>query len=613
MKKTFSNILFFTLVAVVFFIAVLINNMFSKGINIDLTQEQIYSLSAGSEKIIKGIKEPINLYFFFSQSTSSGMTSLRDYASRVESMLREYEFKSGGRINLEIIDPEPFSEAQDRAASFGLTAAPTGLGEDSVYFGLAGTNALDDGMIIGFFDPQKEAFLEYDISKLIYQLSEPQAIKLTLLTDLEVAGGQSPLTGQDAPPYVLYQQLSTFFELELISSSDTALPQQTEVLMVLHPQNISAELSHSIDQFLMKGGKALFFIDPHFESDPMAQMGSVGANSSSFNLLEHYGIKVNTAEVVLDAQTGLEVLGSEEKVIRHLGFLGLDSQYINKDDIASADLDSINGASFGYIELLEGNQLKSTDLLLSSLNTSTMLSLDYAGIRDPENLNADFVNHQTQRVLASRIYGPAKSILNNNSSNQSEALGSEYTNFVKQTDNLHLVVIADADIAADRFWVQQSNFFGQAVFSPFANNGDLIINVLENLGGSEGLIGIRSRGTFARPFTKVQGILVKAEEKFREQEQLLQTQLEETEAQILQLQNQSNSLTLSAGQQKAIDTFTKHKIQIRKSLREVQFQLDKDIDALGNKLKLINIAIAPLLIVLLLFGVAKISAKRAKL
>ena len=158
--STVSNSLLFTLLAVAFFAAVLATNMYLKGFNVDLTEQQVYSLSAGSENILKELAEPIELTLFFSEESSTGMTPLRDYAARVKSLLAEYARKSNGKISLSVIDPKPFSEEEDRAAGFGLTAAATGFSQDSIYFGLAGTNAQDDSMIIGFFDPQKESFLE---------------------------------------------------------------------------------------------------------------------------------------------------------------------------------------------------------------------------------------------------------------------------------------------------------------------------------------------------------------------------------------------------------------------------------------------------------------------
>ena len=536
MTKTFSNVLLFLVLGAVFLAAVIVNNLYLKGYNVDLTDDKVYSLSQGSEAIAAELNEPITLHFFFSDSNSTGMTVIRDYADRVESLLREYERLSGGMIKLEIIDPKPFSEAEDRAATFGLTAASTGVAQDTIYFGLAGTNSIDDTVVIGFFDPQKEPFLEYDVSSLIYKLSDPRPVKLAIVTDLQVAGGQNPLNGQVTPPYALYTQLSEFFELSLLSSSDTELPGDADLLMLWHPQNVNEELLKSIDQYMISGGKPLALLDPQFESDPMARMGSVGANTSSLPLLEAYGVDVDTKQVVLDALVGLEVRNNQGGVDRHLGYLGLTREQIDKNDITTGDLDSVNAASMGKLALSENSQLSQVPLLVTSSDTSVMPNLQYSQMQNPADLLNEFLNTNTQRVVAARYSGSAPSYFDQNSSG-----------------NVNLVVIADADIAADRFWVQQSSFFGQTVFSPFANNADFIVNILENFGGSENLIGIRSRGTFARPFTKVQEIQVVAEAKFREQEKLLQAQLEQTEQQLADIQTQTTSLTLTSEQQAAID------------------------------------------------------------
>jgi len=605
MKKTFYNSLFYALLAAVYFVAVLINHQFLKGHSLDLSEDQVYSLSQGSKDILNKIDEPIKLYLFFSDTSSTGLTGIRDYALRVETLLRQYERLSEGNITLEMIDPVPFSEAEDRAASFGLTEAGNGTDSNSIYFGLAGTNSLDDVKTIRFFDPQKESFLEYDISKLLYQLSRPEPINLTLLSDVDLAGGENPVTGSISAPSVLYQQLQQFFNVTLLATSNSELPANTDILIALHPQNLTQSLLNSVDQFFMRGGKGIVFIDPHYESQALAQMAVTGPNRSNFPLLAYYGIKVNTSEVVLDSLNGLEVRGPQDNTIRHLGFLGLGKDNINTQDVASAELDTINGASFGTISIANENKLTLEVLLESSENTSLLNANSYALVQDPEALGTMFTNEKKKRILAARIKGRASSYVST-----LDALG--INDFIGETSNLNLVVVADADITADRFWVQQSQFFGETVFTPFANNADFIINILENLGGSEDLIGIRSRGTFLRPFTKVQAIQAVAEEKFREQEQLLQVQLEQTEAQLVKLHSQSDNLNLSPEQQTAIDNFTKQKIQIRKSLRDVQFQLDEDINDLGDKLKLLNIVVAPLLIVLLLYITSRVFRKKAK-
>jgi len=321
-------------------------------------------------------------------------------------------------------------------------------------------------------------------------------------------------------------------------------------------------------------------------------------------LLEAYKIDVSTQSVVLDARTALDIRGPQGDILQHFGFLGLGIEQINRMDVTSGDLEVINGASFGNVALQPGSSMRLTPLLQSSDHTALFTSQDYANTSDPKILAQDFVNTGAIYNLAARINGTAESYFS-----QDDEIAGE--NHISQTGSLNIVVIADADLLMDRFWVQQSNFFGQAVFTPFADNGDFIINIVENYGGSENLIGLRSRGTLTRPFTRVDDIALQAQVKFREQERLLQTQLQETEMQLAQLQGeQGEALALSDQQQQAIDTFVAKRIEIRKKLRDVQFQLDKDINALGNKLKVLNIVIAPILLTLILYILMRLMKSR---
>jgi ABC-type uncharacterized transport system involved in gliding motility auxiliary subunit len=604
MKKTFSTLTILFSIAIAFLVLVFLSNHYMRGVNVDLTQDKLYSLSEGTYSILETLEAPIELNFFFSDSTTKGMAQLRNYAMQVESLLVKYAELGGDNINLNIIDPQPFSEQEDRAAAFGLTSVATGPAQDSLYFGLAAVNNAGDAMIIGFFDPSKSAFLEYDISKLIYQLSSPEPVRVSIVTDIPIMGEQNPMTGQTIPPNVIYQQLGQLFELNVISNSDDALPPNTDVLIVAHAQDISDILLYDIDQFIMGGGKAIVLQDPHFESDAMAMFGAVGANSSNLPLLEAYKINVSTQNVVLDAQSALDIRGPQGGVIQHFGFLGLGTEEINRVDVTSGDLEVINGASFGSITLQKGASLRLTPLLQSSDTAALFASEDYAQISEPSILTQDFTSTGAIYNLAARINGTAESYF----SREDEVARDDH---ISQTGSLNIVVIADADILMDRFWVQQSNFFGQTVFTPFADNGDFLINIVENYGGSENLIGLRSRGTLTRPFTRVDDIALQAQAKFREQENLLQTQLQETEIQLAQLQGQQGeALSLSSEQQQAIDSFVAKRIEIRKKLRDVQFQLDKDINALGNKLKVLNIVILPILLTLCLYILMRLMRRR---
>ncbi|MEP0176604.1 MAG: Gldg family protein [Paraglaciecola sp.] len=592
------------LLVILFFALVFINNKLLSPYRLDLTENQVYSLSEGSKKVIREIDEPINLYFFFSDKASKNMISLRNYANRVESLLTEYETLAEGKLKLQVLDPEAFSEQEDKADQFGLTAATIGAAGESIYMGLAATNSIDDQQVIAFFDPQKESFLEYEISKLIYQLTDPEPVNVTLVTDLPIAGGQNPMTGQFDPAWTFYTQLQQLFTVKVLDSSSASIPKNTDVLMLLHPQKYSESLLFSIDQFAMQGGKILAFVDPHNESDQLTIMAGSSSTKNSSNLtalLTAWGVKFDSQNVLLDAMAGLDIRTPDGEVARHFGFIGLSNEQIENGDVVTSNLDVLNGASFGVISLADNSQLNLLPLIQSSENADLMPVEEYASTQNPDDLSKVYQSQNQNFVLAARISGNATSLFDTLPS----AINLDITEseIVTSTNNLNLILVGDSDLLSDRFWVQQSNFFGQAIFTPFANNGDFIINAVENLGGSDALISVRSRGTFARPFNKVDELTVIAEQKFREQEKLLEAQLAETEQQLMQLQSQQSdlgNLVITPEQQLAIDEFMEKKITIRKSLRNVRHQLDSDIENLGNWLKLINIVLAPIVLIFLL-------------
>ncbi|QHJ13506.1 hypothetical protein FX988_03767 [Paraglaciecola mesophila] len=610
MSTRFTTWLSMLFIAILFCALVLLNNQLLSAYRVDLTENKVYSLSQGSEQILTEIDEPLNLYFFFSDKAAKNMTTLRNYAARVQSLLEEYAERSNGKIKLHILDPEPFSEKEDKADQFGLTAANIGTAGEAVYLGLGATNALDDQQVIAFFDPQQERFLEYEISKLIYQLVNPKQVKVTLLTDLPVGGGQNPMTGEFEQPWTFYTQLQQLYVVDKIASDATELPKGTDVLIVAHPKNLSEELLFSIDQYVMQGGRALIFVDPHNESDQMSMLtgAGMGANSSNLaRLFDAWGVDFDPQYVLLDAYAGLDVRTQTGDVARHFGFVGLSPNELNATDVTTSNLDLINGASFGIFKKSPRSGLRWNDLIHSTENSDLIDSAQYAQTREPLALSQAYKSDNKQYVLATRLTGNVKSAF------EQPPEGIQSETFEQKTKDMNVILVGDTDLLSDRFWVQQSSFFGQTITTPFANNGDFVTNAVENLAGSNALISIRSRGTFARPFDKVEQLKLVAEQKFREQEKILQQQLDETESQLSQLQEQQGeggALVISSQQQQAIDDFMEQKIQIRKSLREVRHQLDKDIENLGNLIKFVNIVVAPLLLVLLLMGARRLLRSR---
>ncbi|WP_299075512.1 Gldg family protein [uncultured Paraglaciecola sp.] len=611
MQQKLTSSVNLLLIALVFIALVIVNNQALTSLRLDLTANQVYSLSDGSKQVLQEIDEPINLYFFFSDKASKNMTSLRNYANRVESLLKEYETFSKGKLKLQVLDPQAFSEQEDQADQFGLTAANIGAVGEAIYMGLAATNAVGEQHSIAFFDPQKEGFLEYEISKLIYQLSEPEPVNVTLVTDLAIKGGQNPMTGQAVAPWTFLTQLEQLYTVQQLGSDIKSLPDNTDVLVLVHPKKYSDELLFAIDQYALAGGKALVFVDPHNESDQLAMMAgaSQGANSSNLHtLFSAWGVQFDSHNVLLDAMAGLDIRTQTGGVTRHFGFVGLTTEQLDAEDVLTANLEVINGASFGVFSQTEDTKTSWLPLIQSTQNSDLMDAANYAGIQDPDVLAKAYQSRDKAHVLSARLTGTANSAFTEipEKIQQSEMLTS--------TNSLNVIVVGDTDLLADRFWVQQSNFFGQTIFTPFANNGDFINNAVENLGGSDALIGIRSRGVLTRSFSKVDELTVIAEQKFRDQEQILQQQLEETEQQLLQLQNQQiegGALVITPEQQVAIDEFMQKKITIRKSLRDVRHQLDKDIESLGDRLKMLNIALAPLLLILLLMVIARLLRTKA--
>ena len=603
------------LLAVVFISLVFVNNQLFSSVRLDLTENQIYSLSDGSKQVLKDIDEPINLYFYFSDKASKNMTSLRNYANRVEGLLTEYETFANGKLKLQVLDPQVFSEQEDQADQFGLIAANIGTAGESIYMGLAATNAVDGQQVIAFFDPQKEASLEYEISKLIYQLNEPEPLNITLITDIAAEGGQNSMTGQFEPPWTFLTQLKQLYKVEQFGFDIVNLPDETDVLFLIHPKELSETLLFVIDQYALSGGKILVFVDAHNESDPLAMMDEPIPSNDSSNLdrlFRAWGVQFDSENVLLDAMAGLEIRTESGGVTRHFGFVGFSAEQIDREDVITSNLEVINGASFGVFNQYEDSKTMWLPLIQSTQNSGLMDVGTYVKTQTPEELAKSYQSDNQSYVLAVRLFGQA------NSAFEQAPEGLELAEIKTSTNRLNVILVGDTDMLADRFWVQQSNFFGQIISTPFANNGDFIINAVERLGGSDALISIRSREQFSRAFIKVEELTVVAEQKFREQERILQQQLEETEQQLLQLQNQQakgGALIISAEQQFTVDEFLEKKMTIRKSLRDVRHQLDKDIESLGNWLKLFNIALAPMILILLLVllrGIFRIKPRPSK-
>ncbi|MCH2339482.1 GldG family protein [Pseudomonas sp. NPDC047963] len=585
------------LIALAFLAFNAVSSLIFTDARLDLTEQKLFTLSKGTETILAGLEEPIELQLFYSDEATGELVALRNYARRIEELLHAYQREADGKITLRVIDPEPFSEEEDRAAELGLQAVPLDQGGDKVYFGLAGINAAGQTQSIPFFPLDQEEFLEYEISRLVQTLTTPQMPVVGVLSGLPITGGFDTRTQQATPPWMVLENIRQLFHIESLKRDVDMIPSDLSVLMLIHPKELPEQTLYAIDQFVMRGGKLLVFLDPYSEADPGMGIGpgefGEGKASALEPLFNAWGVRMVPNEVVLDASYAMSVgVGEERRPVRHPAWLSLPQHMMDSEDVVTASLESLNVATAGFLEPLKGATTRFVPLIQSSSYAMPIEAERFATLENPELLLRDLEPTGERYTLAARIQGPAKSAYPN---------GIEgHTDGLKDSSSINVLAVADTDLLADRMWVQVDNSFGQRMPQPWADNGTFVINALDNLSGTDALISVRSRGRFARPFTVVEDLQRQAENRFREKEEVLQQRLAETEAQRAELQGPAAEgvVQLTAEQQTALQNFMQEKLLIRKELREVRYQLDADIEALGRTLKFFNIGFVPLLLTL---------------
>jgi ABC-type uncharacterized transport system involved in gliding motility auxiliary subunit len=617
-----SGALTLVVLAVLFIGLIIVSNYGLRGLRADLTENRLYTLSTGTRHIIDGLQEPINLYFYYSrQAASERAADLKIYGDRVRELLEEMAARSRGKIRLQTIDPEPFSEEEDRAGEFGLRAIPTGTAGETFYFGLAGTNSTDGRATIELFNPRQEEFLEYDIAKLIVELARPRKPVIGVLSTLPMGSDFNPMTGQASEPWAVLSQLEQLFTVRTLNPDVAAIDADVDVLLLVHPKALSAGTLFAIDQFVLRGGRALIFVDPESEADTSGQQpgnpfGAMGANRSSTlePLFKAWGVEFNPREVVGDQKHALMLGGRTGEPQRHLAFIGFDRSNLDEKDVITAALDNVNVATAGRFKRAENSPLTFEPLVQSSELSGLIPVERLAMLMEPQTLLEGFRPTGERYAIAVRASGRLKSAYpDGRPAGEAGAAPNTAPTLKESAQPVNLVLVADTDVLTDMMWVQRDNFFGQRFAQAFANNGDLVLNAVDNLTGNSDLISIRGRATFVRPFERVEALRRDAEARFRSKERELEEELRATEQKLTALQtsrNDQSSLILTPEQEQELARFQQQKAAIRKDLREVRHGLDRDIKRLGTVLDVINIALVPLL--LTLFGLAMFVWRRRR-
>lgn len=621
-------------------------------VRIDLTEDELFSLADGTRNIVSGLEEPIELIFFYSESATEDQPQIRSYGTRVQELLREIVIASNGNLSLRIVDPEPFSEEEDLATQYGVQPVPVTQGGPGIYFGLVAAQldndpALQVSETMPLIRPDQEQFLEYEFMKLVTRVANPDLQVIGLLTTLDIDGGFDPMTGQATQQWMITDFIRQLYELRRIETEAESIDDDVDILMIVHPEGLSEQTLYAIDQHVMRGGKTLVFLDPTADSmvsrSARGSMIPAGMRSDLPGLLEAWGVDYSPDKVLTDNTLALRVqMGQGSRPVAHIGMIGANRTALAEDDIITRRLENLNLSSAGALAPREGATTRFEPLIQSSSDAMLMDASLLEDVLDPSVLFDEFVSANERYTIAARISGVIATAFPDgrpvSASAEAEATedeavaddaGSEIESseeesteidplqgHLAQTDGeTNILIFADTDVLTDRLWVQVAQFLGQRIPQPYANNGDFVINALDNLSGGADLVSIRSRGRYSRPFERVVKMQREADDRLRTEEAALLERLAATEEQLAALNTGENGQPL--GQltpeiQAEIDRFNAELLDTRRSLRDVQFQLTADIEELGSNLKWFNTAAIPMLLTVLALFISLTRAQRRR-
>ncbi len=588
---------------------------------LDLTADRLFTLSPGTRNILASLKEPITLRLFFSEKLAGASPGLRLYGQRVREVLEEYASRSNGKIRLKIIDPEPFSDAEDRAVQAGIQGIPIEQGSGQpAYFGLVGTNNTDRQEVIPFFSQSRERFLEIDLTKLVYALTDPPKPVVAVISDMDLTYGPGGLMAAmrgNAQTYAFLRVLRQTFDIRVLKSDIASIDSDVSVLLVLRPQQLPEPALFAIDQYVLAGGKAIVYVDPYVES-ATDQPGPTGApvpaqrSATVSRLFAAWGIAMDEEHFVADPSLAVRVAsgqGARRRSLPYPAWLEIGADNLNHDDVVTADLSGLMMASPGALSKLPDAETVFTPLLTSSPRGQLLELSRLEGDPDPEALMAALAAGGKRQVLAARVSGTLKTAFPDRNLDKGTPLNVS-------AKPANLIVVADTDMLEDRFWVQEQSLLGERVLTPFAANVDFLSNAIDNLTGTNDLIGLRGRAGATRPFLVIEALQRAASERLLAREQALRNRLEQAQKQIADLEGKAkpgSGTLLAPDEQGVIERYRSEILGTRKELREVQHNLNRDIERLSGKLKALNIAAMPVLVAGFAFCLAGWRARRRRM
>ena len=527
----------------------------------DLTDNQLYTLAPGTQQMLSSLEESVELTVYFSDEATRDLPGLRFFAERVRDLLTEMALAAGGRLQIDWVDPVPFSEAEDEALLAGLTALPIGPQDTSVYFGANVEVTGKDAVGIPLISPQREALLEFELIQSIERAQRDSTPRLGLITDLPI---QTTL---------VYEQLSTRFDLVEVPTSAEQLASELDGVLVLHPTEVNPALVEAVVVFMEQGGGVLLAVDPFIQSlsEPAPPSDELSA------LFGAMGVSIDLDEFVADPALGLEVnLSPEGSPIRHPAILGLTSQQLSGSDVVTSELSVLHLATAGHWSFNDSTGLRFEPLAWSSSQSArlptTRLQTQVGSEQMIAQLNQEVPRMGQTSTVAGRISG-----------------------------DVNAVVVADVDFLEDRYWVARQQFLGTELTEAFADNGAFVLNAADHLVGDGRLIGLRSRDVAYRPFTLVEELRRMAEARLLATENRLSSALQEADEALSEFRLEAPE-TMSDDDREQLQMFVEERLALRQELRQVRRELDQDIQALQQRVTWINLALAPSILIVWMAG-----------
>jgi ABC-type uncharacterized transport system involved in gliding motility auxiliary subunit len=588
----------------------------------DLTDGKLYTLSDGTKKILRNLQSPVKVKLYISQGESVPVP-LRSFAQRVEDLVREFKSVAGPNLVIERYNPRPDSEEEDAAQLDGIESQQLVTGEQ-FYLG-ATVSQLERKQTLASISPQRERLLEYDLVRAVARVATPERPKIGLMAGLPVLGEKfNPFTRQSSDPWVLANELKREFDVKEVPITAKEIDKDLNVLLLIHPRDLPPEQEYALDQFVLRGGKLIAFVDPYAYFDQAPQMPGVPPMPSSSNLptlFKAWGVEFDANKVISDV-----VFGSGGGARYTPTVLSLNRTAFSRDDVVTGSIETLLYAFGGAFQLKPAEGLKATELVHSSPNSMLVDNAD--ATKSGDQATRSFKPGGKPLPLAVRLTGKFKTAFPDGLKEAEKPAGKQADNdkpvagtpALRESSNENSVIlVADVDMLADGAAVDVQDVFGRKIVVPSNGNLAFALGMVEQFAAGDELISLRSRASAFRPLTVVRELEAEAQKQYFGKIQALEDELQKTNAKLQELQGRQNSGSaakggqiLTAEQQAELERFRKRVAETRLELKEVRKNLRQDAEALVFWTKVVNIAAMPVLVALFGLGVALLRRRRTR-